>query len=336
MEVREAIKILKTTASNKTIPMFAQYVQSDGGSLKTSNGYDYTELSCESNFVGAVNIFVLDAAIEKIASFDDVVIELNSIDAPVLVRGRNTGAVIQVVSDDMDFPIVAMPDVEYFDVTEDLMNLLRRAFLKGSIDSIYNYTYLGNERIVATDGSKINCVDIGYLEHTPIHPMLLSDKIISVLKPGYKMGVDDYKIIVDMPDNDGYSIFTTDQPSKYPCETMVSLISNSLSKTSYICNVAHILKGVEMASAVNIGEKQKHVNIIKSGDMLRVYAVSSVNGSSNNYIEWIYSEIKDFSLINISVDRFNKLSLDLDLYINPEDTSRMVFTSDDMTCLMVI
>ncbi len=322
-DLRTYLPLLMFGASKDYYPLFAQYLHSDGMSVQTNNLDRFVKVEniCLP-FEGDVNIFVLGDILSKVKDF-----EMSLVDAEVLRIKTNTVSYNLNVGD-FDFLSIDKPEVEMFDVNEDLMGKLKIAQRFLGNDSIYKYIYLDSGKVISTDTNKlfVSPCSLGLQK-----PLGIDSSLFKILREDLKIGESDGSVVVEF--DRGYIISTSEYMDDYPASKIESFLEKTKrSDLVRICNVAAVKDAIDKLSPIFFGESSNLITLDFRSPKLKIKAESEMNGVAEIEIE--SSDSVDVVMM-VDMNLFKPIPLSFDLFAVPEYLDRLYLTDEESEIILM-
>jgi len=317
--LKEIIPLLKLGTSNSDYPLYAQYLHSDGESVETCNDDVFIHLKYPLPFSGDVNLFVLDGVLK--ASPNDIETIIGK--GKIVLKTASIASTLNIFN--MPFPKLEKPDVNFVDVTEDLLSALRLAmFYTSSSEALYSTVFLCAKYICATDKYRL------YFKEIDINldsPLSIDKTMLSVLTDNCRIGSAEGKVVVEYPDLGGYAIFSAYSADSYPAGVIQTTVILDTTKLQKLCNILVLQDAVNKLTPIFFGEKIPIIAISNKDKQISVVAESMINGKATFESE---SKLEDEFELSINSTFFKNIPIDFDVFISKEHTNKLYLTDGEM------
>ena len=309
----EVLKLMRHASSKENYPLYAQYIKSTGTKLITCNNNSYIELNYKSPFTGCVNLFVL---LDTLNTFDgNVEVE----DGPDDVTIKTGSFKTNLLKVDIDFPHVEEESVDFTPVDETYIETLKYAIKFVGKENLAPL-FIDKDGILASDSNKIFMNSI-FSTNTRTS---LTSKIISFLKDGYQIGMDDKgNVIVEIPN--GFAKFSTESLHLFPDTQIKEFMLSSKVGVKKVSNIAPIIDAASKLTPIFLNEQMTFIEMENADNILKMTGVSIVNGRSS--VE-IASEMSDAFTIAINVNFLKTIPYDFDVYVDVNDPKLLFLMND--------
>lgn len=318
-ELLEILPILNVAASKHDFPVYAQYIHSEGGKVRTCDGSAFIQMDCELPFEGDTNIFVLSDILKRVKNptvstdEDNIYIESGSFKTKLKIT-------------DVNFPQIEEPNSEDIEITEPILNKLKLA-TKFLGSDIYSYVFIGEGVIVSSDKERVFMSS----SETADKPIGVDKRIVSLLDGGHLLGVaENRSTVVKFPE--GYGIFVVDPIERYPVGKIKPFVNKTKDTAFELFNVAVVNDALEKLSPIFFGDKQPVLNI-KNEDGVTVFTAESIiNGKSTVEYE---TKVGTYVEIDINPNLFRDIPISFDVYYNNNYDDRLYLTDGESDIILL-
>lgn len=309
-ELYKKINILRLGATTKDFPMFGQYLHIEDNKLYTCNGDIYLCLDYETDLKGDINIHILNNILSMFYNNKDL--KINKTNDKLLIQTNNYKTELPIV--DISFPYMNKPQIEYFSLTESIINIFKLAlnFVTKEENSLRDILFIRNNIICSSDDTRVfyHKSDIDFGDDS----FGVSRKLLPLLSDQVKIGVNALNTCVDF--GNGYGIFSLFDMQKYPIDNIETTLSVVQDESDYVCNIAPVLDAVDKLQPIFYKEKEQILTCTNMHNKFTITATSAINGQS---VVELDSRLDKRFIFNINLNKFKNIPISFDLYTKIEN-----------------
>ena len=330
-EFKNIVQSMKHSASNDTFPLYASYLQSKDGYLKTCNDDSFSKFKFDAPFEGSVNIFVLESMLKDLDDNTTLSVE----GSQLVIKCGNFRSKLPLVN--IEVPERPLPaDTQNIEVTRDLYDALTMAVKftlsqSASVADAYLYKYIiiDPEAIISTDTSRSYFKSVS-LDITK--PVIINAKILNSLSEK-SMFIGSFNNITFVEYSDGYSLFTTHMLDDYPISRIKVYYKNWNEGLTPLCSYEALSDAMKQVAPILMNEKLNSITLHNENSELYVSSESKINGTAEVKIPTEFG--KDFKL-QMDLKQFKGVAGDFTVYVKAEEDVRLLFLKSDVGSQVVL
>lgn len=270
---------LKVGSENKVYPIWAAYLSSGGGQVKTASADSYICLDIDLGFKGDVNIYLLEGMINKLGIEN---LELSNKDQDLLVQSSGFESTLMCI--DSRLPVKEMPICDMYntegETNSKFIDDLRLAYKFAATDGSHSHVMLTKEHIIAQSETS-DPIFLARHDLSITKAVALTRNSINATGNISALGfTDDNNVVYEFGDY-GFGIFSTyniaDQKKTDELATLV-LTAYQQATMNEICEVGELRENTSKVLPIFYGERQNLV--LMSNAMRGDNTVMNIKGQS--------------------------------------------------------
>lgn len=318
MEI-DKLNYLAAGVSKAPLPIYASCLHSNGTHLITCN--DDILIKVEDDdipFIGSVNFLVLYNILRNVSRDYNI----KSENSKLIISDNNSISELPIMT--MHYPIIELDeDIELFEVTEEIYNIIKAAlFFKGK--DVYSNVIISGDKIISTDTSRLF---VHTLDNSFPIKLGINSSIFSILKIGNRVGLDEHGNVI-IKFEGGFGMFTTELVDDFPDEKILKFVNTLDVNREPITEVSNVQKACNKVSPILLNETNDIV-LSTVGNKLVMKAESIVNGKR----EVVISDTMEEN-INLSIDYSVFKNVPNDFTMNIDD-DKIILNKDNTLIILM-